>query len=543
MTETVERVGNDRNIFSILTPVYNPPREAFLDCVSSVLAQDYGRWEWCLVDDCSSAGWVGQTLHALAASDTRIKVASRTENGGISAATNDALVMASGDFAVLLDHDDQLTPDALGALNHEVWVDPTVDYVYSDEDKIHPDGWPYSRFYKPTWSPERLLCQNYCCHISAVRRSLLVNVGGFRSEYDGAQDYDMVLRVTERARTIVHVPRVLYHWRVVDGSTAADVGAKPHAVEAGRRAVADALRRRGIAGDVVPVGHGYHRVRRQLTSRPRVSIVVPTKGTVGRVWGLDMPYVVNMVDSLQMSTYDNVEVIVVHDTHTPTRTLDAVKQRSPYPVQLIDYAEPFNFSKQCNLGALASTADVVCFLNDDIEVLSPGWLETMLGFLQDDSIGLVGPLLLLDNFLIQSAGHISAPPANFGFRLAPNSGGGGGRPLDLNREVSGITGACMLMRRETFWSIGGFSLDFPLNYNDVDMCFKVLESGRRIIWTPDARLFHFESKSRETAVSESESKLIHLLWGRRMKRDPYLPETSVGSVRRSRDLHRIPRSR
>ncbi len=276
MTDAPER--NARHLLSVVTPVYDPPREAFEACVRSVLTQDYDHWEWCLADDCSPAPWVWPRLQELAAKDPRIKVTRRDANGGISAATNSALELATGEFVVLLDNDDQLTPDALGAINHELWIDPTIDYLYSDEDKVDDDGNFFDLFEKPDWSPERLLCQNYCSHLSALRRSIVTDVGGFRPEYDGAQDYDMVLRVTERARKVAHVQRVLYHWRAVEGSTATSVDAKPYAVDAGQRAVADALQRRGVPGEVVDIGYGYHRVRRELTSTPKVSIIVPTTG-------------------------------------------------------------------------------------------------------------------------------------------------------------------------------------------------------------------------------------------------------------------------
>ncbi len=508
--------------FSIVTPVYNPPEQAFLECVESVFAQDYPHWEWCIVDDCSTVPWLTPTLTSLAARDSRVKIHRRAENGGISGASNDALAIATGEFVVLLDHDDLLTTNALGAVNHQIWLDDTVDYVYSDEDKVAPDGTYFGVFPKPAWSPERLLCQNYCCHISAFRRELLAEVGGFRASFDGAQDYDLILRVTERARKVVHIPEVLYHWRIVEGSTAGDLDAKPYAVDAGRRAVADALVRRGIPGDVVDIGHGYHRVRRHLTALPKVSIVVPTRGTVGRIWGLDVSYVVNMVSSVRaISTYPDIELVVAYDSAMSAEHLAEI-ERVGGDVVFVEYDEPFNFSKQCNLGALAATGDVLMFLNDDMEVRSPDWIESMIGFLEDPSVGLVGALLLFDNFLVQSAGHLSAPPSHFARGKPPSVSGGPGWTLALNREVMGVTGACMAIRTETFCEIGGFSVEFPLNYNDVDFGFKVIDSGRRIIWTPEAELFHFESKSRLTVVDDSETALLYRLWGRHMRVDPFL---------------------
>jgi GT2 family glycosyltransferase len=510
--------------FSILTPVYNPPEQAFLECINSVLAQTYDDWEWCIVDDCSTAAWVPAAFDHLAQLDPRIRLERRTENGGIAKASDDALAMATGEFVVLLDHDDLLHSNALAAVNHQLWLDPSVDYVYSDEDKVAPDGTFFGVFPKPAWSPERFLCQNYCCHISAMRRQLAIDVGGFRPGFDGAQDYDLILRVTEKARKVVHIPEVLYHWRIVEGSTAGDLDAKPYAVDAGRRAVADALQRRGIEGDVVDAGHGYHRVRRKLSSTPKVSIIVPTRGTVGRIWGLDISLVVNMIDSVtSLSTYSDIEFVVVYDASMTPEHLERI-ERVGGDVKLVVYDEKFNFSKKCNAGALAASGDVLIFMNDDMEVRTPDWIESMIGFLEDPSIGLVGPMLLFDNFLVQSAGHTSAPPGHFARGEPPSVAGGPGWPLALNREVMGVTGACMAIRRETYFEVGGFSVEFPVNYNDVDLCFKVIESGLRIIWTPDAELFHFESKSRQTIVEDAESALLYRLWRRYMLWDPYMSE-------------------
>lgn len=512
--------------FSVVTPVYNPPREAFDECVQSVLAQTYPHWEWCLANDRSTEPWVAPLLDELAAIHPRIKVVHREENGGISAASNDALSLATGEFVVLLDNDDVLVPDALADVNHVIALDETIDFLYSDEDKIDRWGKYTEHFMKPVWSPERFLCQNYLCHLAALRRSLVEEVGGFRSEFDGSQDYDLFLRVTERARTVGHIPRVLYHWRKVEGSTSGDAEAKPYAIDAGRRAVAEALRRRGVKASIRP-GQGYHRVQREPTSTPLVSIVIPTRGSEGQVWGQPMSYVVNAVDSVStVSTYQRIEIVLVVDADTPRAAIDQIQQLG-HDVTIVDYDEPFNFSKKCNLGAAHATGEVLIFLNDDIEVKTPNWIESMIVFLEEPDVGAVGPLLLFDNFLVQSAGHVSAPINHFGRGLPTTTPGGMGWPLALNRETMGVTGACMAMRRDTFEAMGGFSLEFPVNFNDVDLCFKIIDAGMRIIWTPDAELFHFESKTRVAEVAASESELLFRLWGRHLHRDPYLPETST----------------
>lgn len=511
--------------FSIVTPVYNPDRKAFEACVRSVREQSYPHWEWCLVDDQSTSWWVWPRLKILSLIDRRIKVRRRSENGGISKASNDALGLINGEYIVLLDNDDELDLNALAVVNHHIVHHPDVDYLYSDEDKIAESGEYEGKFSKPAWSPERLLCQNYCSHLSVIRSQLVQELGGFRSEFDGAQDHDLLLRLADSELSVVHIPEVLYHWRVAEGSTAADVNEKPEAVNAGRRAVEDAVARRNINGTVVDAGSWYHRVKRSPTSTPLVSLIIPTCGTEGVVWGERVVFLENLVASINdLSTYDNYEIIVVYDNGTDSQMLDRLRT-STRQCRLVSYQKPFNFSEKCNIGAVESSGDVLIFLNDDMEVLSPDWIDTLVAMTEDPTVGAVGPLLLFDNFTVQSAGHHAIGPAHFARGLSPKSPAAGGWPLVLNREVSGLTGACMAVRREVFYQVGGFSEQLPLNYNDVDFGYKIQSEGLRLLWTPDAALFHFESKSRETRVSAEEKELLRRLWGRFISgysTDPFL---------------------
>lgn len=517
---------NQRVNFSIVTPVYNPDRKAFEACVRSVREQSYPHWEWCLVDDRSTNWWVWPRLKMLSLLDRRIKVKRRSVNGGISNASNDALGLVSGDYIALLDNDDELDIDALAVVNHYIVHHPNVDYLYSDEDKIAESGGYEGRFSKPDWSPERLLCQNYCSHLSVIRSQLVQELGGFRSEYDGAQDHDLLLRLADSELAVLHIPEVLYHWRVAEGSTAADVSEKPEAVNAGRRAVEDAVARRQINGTVVDAGSWYHRVKRSPTSTPLVSLIIPTCGTEGVIWGERVVFVENLVASINnVSTYENYEVLVVYDDGTDPLMLDRLRA-STRRCRLVPYRKPFNFSEKCNIGAVESSGDVLIFVNDDMEVLSPDWVDTLVAMTEDPTVGAAGPMLLFDNFTIQSAGHHAVGPGHFARGLSPKSPAAGGWPLVLNREVSGLTGACIALRREVFFQIGGFSEQLPLNYNDVDFGYKIQSEGLRLLWTPDATLFHFESKSRETNVSDEEKELLRRLWGRFISgysTDPYLP--------------------
>ena len=507
--------------FSIVTPVYDPPLWALEECIKSVLAQEYTDWEWCLADDCSPNPKVRERLSRLTESDSRVKVTFRDENGGIVAASTSALELATGAFVALLDHDDSLTRDALSVVAKALDEDGTIDYVYSDEDKIDESGRHFDHFGKPDFAPERLRGQNYCCHLSVVRRNLLLEVGGFREGFDGSQDYDLILRVTENARTIHHIRKVLYHWRTVIGSTATDVTAKPYVFESARRAVEEHCRRVGISADVSLLPVGYVKVARHLTSVPLVSIIIPTRGDRKRIWGVDTCLPANSIASiLERSTYTNIEIVVVHDrvgSLDPELECLAEDPR----ISVVWYDKPFDFSEKCNLGAIASRGDVLLFLNDDTEVMSSDWIETMISYLQDQDVGMVGPMTVLEDGRIQSAGHCNNPtPHNLGAGEPIDSVGPFGERV-IAREVSGVTGACMTMRRADYFHLGGMSLTLPHSFNDVDLAFKVLSEGKRIIWTPYARLWHFESLSRNPTVRAEELLALEERWRRHFGRDAF----------------------
>ncbi|MGB1724040.1 MAG: glycosyltransferase family 2 protein, partial [Ilumatobacteraceae bacterium] len=390
--------------FSVVTPVHDPSVDGLRACADSVLGQSHSDWEWVISDDASSDAEVVAYLDELAR-DQRVTLIRREVNGGIVAATNDALRVATGGFVAFLDHDDLLTPDALSAVDEVLLGDDSIDFLYSDEDKIDDDGNRSQRFTKPAWSPERLRAQNYCSHLSVMRRALVDEVGGLRAGFDGAQDYDLVLRVSERARAIAHIPKVLYHWRMSSGSTAADADAKPYALEAGRRAVVEHLERCGISAEVSLTEQRYLRVRRAPTSHPRVSLIIPTNGARGRVWGQTMTLVENCVASIvERSTYPDLEIVVVHDM-VDEALLSRLRSIAGDRLVEVPFDRPFNFSEKINLGVVRSTGSIVVPLNDDAMVASPDWVETLVAHLEEDEVGMVGPRLLLADGRIQSAGH------------------------------------------------------------------------------------------------------------------------------------------
>ena len=499
--------------FSIITPVFNPRYRYFLRCAKSVRKQSFRDWEWCIVDDGSTKRLIWPIIRFLASFNRRISARRRDTNGGISVASNDALSLANGHFVVPLDHDDRLKKRALQLVSEAVERSPEAQLLYSDEEVINGRGRLLRYFRKPEWSPERLLCQNYCNHLSVLDRTLVQQVGGYREEYDGAQDHDLVLRVTELTSNVVHIASPLYQWRAIPGSTATAVTEKPGAIDAGRRAIEDAVRRRKINGEVVAAGEMFHRVKRFPSSSPKVSLIIPTCGTAGPIFGLHMPFVKNLLMALNLHrTYPDLEVLVVSDTETPSSAIPQTLEN--LDVSTIPFPHPFNFAAKCNLGAVKASGEILIFLNDDIEPVSEDWIQTLVAHLEPEDTGIVGPMLIYDNGLVQSAGHINPGPVIFGRGESPLSKHGYGMPLWINRETSGLTGACVAMRRTTFYEVGGFSELFPNNYNDVDLCYKLQLAGYRCLWTPDATLYHFESKSRETPIEDWERDLASKYWGR-----------------------------
>ena len=510
--------------FSIITPVFNPPLWAFEECIKSVLGQEFEDWEWCIADDCSTNPVIVQRLKELENSDSRVHVIYRSTNGGITQASNDALSLATGAYITLLDHDDSLALEALKIVNNLISLSPGADYIYSDEDKINQDGLHFDEFRKPDWAPERLLGQNYCCHLSVFRHSLVKQVGGFRAGFEGSQDYDLILRVSEQSTFIHHIPEVLYHWRVVEGSAAGEQFAKPYAIEAARKAVEEHLKRTSVNATVTSTTHGYQKVVRLLQSFPKVSIIIPSAAYSRTVWGEQRLMLDDCLKSiLEKSTYPNYEIVVVLDNNAFRENAALKETMTDERIHVVDYEKPFNFSDKCNVGAVSASGEILLFLNDDTEVITPDWLEILVGHLSDPGVGAVGARLLLEDGTIQSAGHSNDPsPHSFGLAKSQDDPGHFGS-LAIAQERSGITGACLGVNKDLYLSVGGMSLDFPHCFNDVDLCFKILEMKKRLIWTPFADLFHFESLSRNPTPRDEELEAVYQRWSRFFGEDRYLP--------------------
>lgn len=515
--------------FSILTPVTDPPQVAFESTVRSMLEQTYAHWQWVLVADGGAADWLAPRLQELAATDPRIHVLPPAERVGEAAALADALAVATGDFVLVLGQGDQLTKGALGRFAAVAEAASDLDLAYADHDLIAPDGTTGHTLRKPTWSPERLRHHDYVGHPVALRRELVEQVGGFRPQFEGAHLYDLVLRVGEQARTVHHMRRLLHHWRQVDGAVAEDGRAVPYVDEVSVRVVQDHLDRVGIAAHAEPgPAPGFLQLTREPDLTTAVSIVIPTIGQTAQIWGEQRTLVTETVRSLaEGSRHENVEYVIVHDTPTPPEVLDelrALRVSHGIDLVLVEFTEPFNFSAKCNVGAGHARGEVLAFLNDDMQARSAGVPEHLIAPLREDGVGLTGAKLFFEDGRIQHGGvRYGSGYRGDPYRLFDPEATGDAYELVTNREVSVLTGACVAVRRDVYERVGGFSENFPLNYNDVDLSMKVRHVGLRAVWLHDVELFHFESVTRDNSIRPWESDLMEQRWGdSNVEREPYM---------------------
>jgi GT2 family glycosyltransferase len=524
--------------FSIVTPVYNTPADVLAAMLRSVQSQTYTDWELCLVDDCSTDPHVGGMLEQAQREDERVRVARRGANGGIVAASNDALAMARGEFVALLDHDDELHPTALAQVAAAIEASPEADYVYTDEDKIDREGRPSGPFFKPDWSPERMRTQMYTCHLSVMRRRLVEEVGGFDQEFEGSQDWDLVLKVTERARQVAHVPKVLYHWRTLETSTAGSgEDAKPWAFEAGTRALQAHCGRIGLPAEVerdldVP---GVYHLRPRLQREPLVSIIIPTAGGSREVRFEQVVLIEHCLRSIvETSTYENYEIVCVTDPGMDPDLLERLQGIAGDRLRLVPFEGPFNFSAKINRGVVHSGGERLLLLNDDMEVVAPEWIERMVMYLELEEIGAVGGRLILEDGRPQHVGILfenGGYPGHIYHGFSPGFRGYSNNVLVAQNYLA-VTAACLMTTRRAFDEVGGFSTLFPNNYNDMDFCLKLRTTGRRVVYDPDTVLYHFESSSRDNEVAE---------WEKEALRERWLPATVTDPATNPALRHGLPR--
>lgn len=466
---------------AILMPVYKVPVQFLRRTIDSVINQTHGNWELCIVDDFSQDEDIAAALADYAARDSRIKVSFASKNLGIAGASNMALSMIESRYFCLLDHDDLLTCDALECFARTLIDAPGTDVIYSDECKIDENDVVQDVFVKPDWDPFLLHNSMYIGHLTLYRTEIVRNIGGFRSDYDLSQDYDLALRVTEAHNAIVHLQKVLYGWRMIPQSAAS--GGKPHARITNIAALQDAMNRRGWAGSAVALPAANRVVRDRSLMHQKVGIIIPSDN-VERI-------VASIASIRSGTTYAAYEIVVV--TNSPDIRKLQARVDAAAPVKFVPYDLPFNFSDKCNRGAEATDADVYVFYNDDVRVKTADWVESLLDYVVDPEVGAVGPKLLYENHTIQHAGMVTGVRGLFGtaFHVLNGDSSAYFNFIQSVRQVSNICGACLAMRKEVFWDIGGFDgIDFPIAHSDGDLCFKVRAAGLACVYTPHAELFH-----------------------------------------------------
>jgi O-antigen biosynthesis protein len=511
-------------VISIVVPVYNPPLPYLEALINSVKNQTYPHWELCLAD-ANTEALTRTALQVVARAEPRIKLVSLESNLGIAGNTNAAIALATGQYIAFADHDDTLAPFALYEVVKAIHEHPDAELFYSDEDKLDVGGERVEPNFKPDFSPETLLSRNYICHLTVVKRELVQQLGGIRTGFDGAQDYDFVLRATEVAKRVIHIPAVLYHWRMHAASTASNKGSKSYAFDNGKKAVAEHLGRIGVEASVHdgPILGTYH-VIYHLRSQPLVSILIPNKDHAD--------VLKRCLDSLAKSSYANYEVVIIENGSTQPETHRYYESLKAAPnIRIVEWTKPFNYAAVNNFAAQQARGELVLFLNNDIEAINPDWLEELVKLAIQPGVGAVGAKLYYADDTIQHAGIVvgMGGVAGHGHLNYPRDAAGHGQRLQYTQNVSAVTGACLLMKKSVFDEIGGFDEGFVLAFNDVDLCLQVLKHDYRVVWTPGAELYHLESKTRgpeDTPEKEARFKreydLFHNKWGEFLKNgDPY----------------------
>lgn len=518
--------------FSILVPLYNTPERFLREMIESVIAQTYGKWELCLADGSDAAHeFVGRICQEYRQKDSRIKYQKLVKNEGISGNTNECYKMATGNYIALFDHDDLLHPCVLFAYMQAI-CEKDADYIYCDEATFKGNSINHmiTMHFKPDYAPDNLLANNYICHFSVFSRELLESGELFRSQFDGSQDHDMILRLTAKAKHIVHIPRILYYWRSHKGSVASSIDAKTYAINAAKGAVADRLTKLGYKDFEIESTRAFatiFRIKYALTSHPLISIIIPNKDHME-----DLSRCVESI--INLSTYDNYEIVIVENNSETAEIRTYYEEISRHPrVQVVEYKGDFNYSKINNFGVQYAKGEYLLLLNNDTEVITPDWMEELLMYALRKDVGAVGAKLYYPDKTIQHAGiviglgahrtaghtHYRIPEANVGYM---------GR-LCYAQDVTAVTGACMMVSKVLYEELGGLDENFAVALNDVDFCLRVREKGLLNIFTPFAELYHYESKSRgsdkkdDKAVRyQMEADRFRVKWADALaKGDPY----------------------
>lgn len=481
--------------FSVLVPLYNTPDSFLKAMIESVQAQTYKNWELCLADGSDSEhSFVGEICKKYAGKDERIKYEKLEKNLGISENTNACIRMATGEYIALFDHDDLLHPSALYEAMRAI-CEHGADFIYTDENTFSEEPRDaYNPHFKPDFSPDTLRSYNYICHLSAFSRELLDSVGYFRSEYDGSQDYDLILRLTEKAKRVFHIRKILYYWRAHKNSVAQDVGAKPYTVTAAKKALAAHLERCGLKGEVLDssVPTTYH-IKYEIDGNPLISVIIPNKDHTD---DLD----ICLKSLYEKSSYKNFEVIIVENNSTEKETFEyyeAIAQKHGN-IKIVKWEGNFNYSAINNFGVNYAKGEFILLLNNDVEIINGICLEEMLMFAQRKDVGAVGAKLYYSDDTVQHAGVILGlgGTAGHAHKHFGRSHPGYMARASIAQNLSACTAACLMMRRDVFDEVGGLDESFEVAFNDVDLCMKIRKKGYLVVFTPYAELYHYESKSR-----------------------------------------------
>ncbi len=532
---TEEELNAQRNVtfpkkikFSVLVPLYNTPEKFLNEMIVSVQDQTYANWELCLADGSDDEhAYVGKICKQFAKKDKRIYYKKLDENKGISGNTNACIDMATGEYIALFDHDDLLHPAALYEMMNAI-CEEGADLIYTDENTFQTTpADAYCPHFKADFAPDTLRSYNYICHFTAFSKKLLDKLGeGFRSEFDGSQDYDMILRLTEQAEKIVHIPKILYYWRCHANSVASDISAKPYTVVAAKRALQEHLQRVGLKGEVLDSSIlSTYRIAYEIDRNPLISILIPNKDHID-----DLKKCINSIR--EKSTYSNWEIIVIENNSTEAKTFayyEELKQDSR--IQVVVWKDEFNYSAINNFGAQSARGEHLLLLNNDVEIITPDWLEQMLMFSQRKDVGAVGAMLYYPDDTVQHAGVILGIGGVAGHAHKYFNRGNYGymSRLTIAQNYSCVTAACVMISRNVWDEVGGLDESFKVAFNDVDLCMRIRKAGYLVVWTPYAELYHYESKSRGVEDTPEKQKRFQgeVLrfqdrWGKELQEgDPY----------------------
>ncbi len=514
-------------LISVAVPAFRTPETFLIQMIESLLDQTYGNWELCIANGSPEDTVMKGVLDEYMKKDSRIRVSELSENKGIAGNTNAALEMARGEFVGLLDHDDLLAPNALYEVARALDSDRTLDAVYTDEDKVTTElDEHFQPHLKPDFNLDLLRSNNYICHFFVVRCSVVEKAGGFRQEFDGAQDHDFIFRCVETAGKVGHIPEILYHWRTHKASTADNPASKMYAFDAGKRAIEAHLERTGTAGVVTHTPDlGFFRVKYPVQGSPLVSIIIPNKD--------EKETLKTCIESIREKTeYDNYEIIIVENNSTTEEIFQYYKELSQDPrIRLLRWKKEFNYSAINNYGVSHAKGEYLLFLNNDVKVITPGWIKEMLGVCQRPEVGAVGVKLIYPDNTIQHAGCVIGIGGIAGHMFVdmPANRTGYLHKASILQDMSAVTAACMMMKKTAFEEAGGFTEKLSVAFNDVDLCLKVRKNEKLIVYDPYVQLYHMESKTRGAEDStekvrrfQEEIEYMRCQWIDILKKgDPY----------------------